>query len=105
MSYLYQYLRDHNDLGIPSEEALQLFLWLYCTTDILPSSLRDTRVDKELLIETFERLTLDGLISPVQNKEGDTSTALGGWKDVIDAFLSNRIELDFGFPERARRYL
>ena len=107
MSRLYFTLRDHNPNGIPYGEAVQLFLWIFSTTSVLPASLRDEPIGKKTLAETFARLSSEGKILPPSTREegepGEAHQRLG-WDDLVRAFLSDELSLDDQFPNRAGKY-
>ncbi len=97
---LYEHLQTRNPNGLPREDAIQVFLWLFCTTAGVPESLRHVRITKELLSDTFERLEQDGLIHP--------TLPLGiasEWSSLVERLLSNQVEVDFDFEEKLRGYL
>jgi hypothetical protein len=103
MKSLYQTLRDANPDGIPSDEAVQLFLWTFCTKDVLPVELRKLPLTKEVLAETFQRLTSDGLIRGA-HPDADNERSSPDWNGLVREFLLKRVELDDTFRLRAKRY-
>jgi len=105
---LYEAIRSRNPRGLPYGEAVQFFLWAFCTTGFLPENLRSDPIGKEQLIEVFEALTADGLIlQPRVTGDGlsHKSTTVVSWADLVGEFLSERIQLDEGFLERAQKYI
>lgn len=105
MSALYEYLRRKNSTGLPYDEAVQLFLWMYCSRDIMPSTFRTQPIGKETLIDTFQRLSDDGLIIEESTKDMEQTPRRIPWADLIDELLSERVKLDRDFPTRSERYL
>ena len=104
---LYERLRMRNPKGLPYEEAVQIFVLIFCTTECLPDSLRNEVYTENVLVETFENLAGDGLILPPQ-KSGTSAPAGQGfveWRDLVKEFLSGRVAQDFSFPNRLHRYL
>ncbi len=97
---LYEHLRARSPRGLPRDEAIQLFLWLYCTTDFLPKPLRQVQITKELLIDAFERLEQDCLILPPRFSGISTD-----WAGLVERLLSRHIEIDFSFEDRLQEYL
>ena len=95
---LYAALLQKNPQGFSQEEAIQIFLWLYCTVDILPEHLRDLHIGRNELEATFQQLAREGFIS-----SGPTSDELR-WDGLINALLSQKIDLDLGFRDRISQY-
>jgi hypothetical protein len=62
MTNLYEWLRAKNPAGIPYSDAIQLFLWLYCTTDFLPLNLKTEPLGRKELVETFSQLEVEQVI-------------------------------------------
>ena len=97
---LYDHIRARNPDGLPHEDAVQIFLWLFCTTSVLPESLRSERITKEVLVDAFEKLTEDGLIL-YENLSEETVE----WAGLVRELLSDRTQLDWSFKEKLGRYL
>ena len=100
---LYDHLLAKNGEGLSYDEAVQLFLWLYCSTDILPPALRTVPLGKEVLVDTFQRLTREGLV--IDRGQAEPPRKHLPWGDLVDELLSKRIALDESFPARVDRYL
>lgn len=105
MNMLYDRVRAKNRDGLPLGEAVQLFLWLYSTTDILPLELRKIPIDKKLLVETFQRLSEEGFFMHESQVGTDRAQEAASWRHLIDDLLSKTLDLDPDFPARATRYL
>ena len=103
MTALYQHVRQKNATGIPYSEAVQLFLWAYCTRDILPPDLRSQTIDRQYLIDTFAQLATEHLITGLP--EESRQNAAPRWAGLLDDLLANRILLDPHFPARIGRYV
>ena len=99
---LFQHLARRNPGGLQHETALQLMLWLFLTVDILPEELRNEKVDRQYLEETFQELSRRELIG---RPGGSGTDAHVVWQTVIDAFLLGELTLDRSFPDRAHRFL
>ena len=105
MNRLYEHLRAKNANGLPRTEAIQLFLWIYSSKDILPSWLQPEIMDKQTLVQAFEQLTSDGLVvvgEPEQSASGGVGVP---WAGLVDALLANEVELDWDFKKRAGQYV
>ncbi len=100
MRDLYEHLRARNPRGLPRDDAVQLFIWLFCSSSILPVSLRHERITKDVLVDVFERLECDNLIFPRSSPE-----SLVDWSDLVSSFLLGRIDFDLASEERISRYL
>lgn len=98
MRSLYEHLRDANPKGIPHREAIQLFLWIFCTKDFLPAHLYRLELSKDVLVETFQKLSADGLIIETVGQDAPA------WEDLVREFLLGNYAQDPGFPSRANRY-
>lgn len=105
MSELYEHIRQKNPEGLSYNEAAQLFLWLFCSSDLIPTSLRKTPINKETLIDVFQKLSADGLILDLPPQDTDNRHDCLLWRALVESLLLNRIELDPGFPARAKQYL
>ncbi len=107
MTTLYQAIRVRNTDGLPYEEAVQLFLWTFCTLDFLPAPLKNEPISKEELIEVFERLTVDGLILLPKPDEPEVprKPLPIEWANLVKAFLLKEVRLDDSFLDRAHRYI
>ena len=99
MTELYDYVFAKNPDGLVYDEAVQLFIWIYSTLDVLPVELRAVPMGREYLVETFEQLSFQGLI------RSPTSHGSSHWNHIIEDFLSMRVSLDPSFPDRASRYI
>ena len=103
MTSLYNYIRARNPDGLVYEDAVQLFLWIYCTPDVLPPALRIERFAREDLVDTFGRLTYADVIlfPPPLSKVTSMSDSHSRWNKILDEFLlSKRPSLDPDFPNR-----
>ena len=100
MKSLYEYLRDANPGGIPHRDAVQLFLWIFCTKYFLPLELRSLELSKEVLVDTFQRLSVDGSII-----EMNLEQALPSWENLVREFLLGNCAREEDFPTRAAKYL
>ena len=93
------------DTPIEYSDAVQIFLWLYCTTDVLPAQLKSEVVSTEKLVEIFEKLSRLGLIggTPIRPliESGSSETA---WSKLPREFLAGRVSLDETFPERLHTF-
>ena len=97
---------------IPHLDAVQLFLWLYCTLDLLPEHLRRLELTRETLSETFSTLVKEGKIAPpsalfaAQVKKTSLSPSTPEyWNSLVMDFMAKRIDLDESFPNRSSRYV
>ncbi len=100
---LIERIRRKNPAGIPYEEAVQLFLMLYCTTSPLPAKLKGETLSRETLEDTFEELEREGLVLRAEGSAfRGRSRRLGG---LIDEMLSDPNVLDPTFSGRANRYI
>jgi hypothetical protein len=104
VTQLYDHIATKNPEGLPYSEALQMFIWVYCVTDILPLSLRAVPVGREELVESFRQLARDGFIHALGPIDPGINSS-SHWDKVIADLLANRISLDPQFPTRARQYL
>ena len=104
MNSLYHQIRAKNPAGLPYEEAVQLFLWIYCSAEILPPALRTNPPGKEMLVDLFEELQRDNVILGGPTEHADGLKPLP-WARLVDELLSKRLALDPDFPARANRYL
>lgn len=100
MTSLSNYLRDANPHGIPQSEAIQLFLWIFCTKDILPPELRALDLSKAVLVDTFGQLSRDGLVTDGGSRDGPHP----GWENLVREFLLGKLTADPAFASRAGRY-
>ncbi len=102
MSKLLDCLRRNGPAGISVDDARQLFLWLYCTTSILPSALSGEPPDRGEVVSVFSSLAAEGVIG-----SGDLSERLGPheWDRLVDDLLNQRVSLEDAFVERAKSYL
>ncbi len=105
MNQLYEYIRQKNPAGLQHDVGVQLFLWLYCSSDFLPSSLKLVPLSREVLIETFQRLSDEGLIAEASDLDSPRVRDPATWAGLVDSLLSNRIALDPEFLKGANRYL
>lgn len=108
LTSLYEAIRSRNPHGLPYKEAVQLFLWTFCTTDFLPENLKREPLGKERLIEIFEALTADGFVLQLPTADIETPHGSGvivEWAGLIGAFLSEKIQLDEDFLERVHKYI
>lgn len=104
MRSLYEYLRDANPSGIPQNDAIQLFLWIFCTTEFLPPDIRTQELSKAVLIDAFRRLSAGGLITQAGSQQ-ETTAGLPCWDDLAREFLLGNLALDDTFPNRVGTYL
>jgi hypothetical protein len=100
MNSLYDYLRDANANGIPHADAVQLLLWIFCTKDFLPPEIRRLELSKEVLIDTFRRLSTDGFVTDLNVRQ-----ALPSWEELVREFLLGNCARDENFLSRAGQYL
>lgn len=100
MNSLYDYLHQANPNGIPQADAVQLFLWIFCTKDFLPPEIRRLELSKEVLIDTFRSLSADGLITEMYVPQTFPS-----WEELAREFLLGNCARDEGFLSRAGQYL
>lgn len=101
MHALTEHIRKRNKEPIPYQDAVQMFLWLYCTRSILPSELCSLALGKDALVSIFRDLTRDGVISLASDK----SASIDPWERLADELMSSRVCLDQTFPSKASRYL
>ena len=104
MGALYDRIRQRNPGGMPYPEAVQLFLWIYCTTDILPVELRSDALDRENLTLTFANLTREHVIVDDAAAKGALIDQLF-WDRLASDLLAKSIALDPAFPSRISRYV
>jgi len=104
MRSLYNRLRDKNVGGIPYREAVQLFLWVYCTNDILPSDLKHENTSRENLVEIFSKLTADNIITNLPSEFGNVVAPRLNWDGLVTKLLSKDIHLDPEFPKRIAKF-
>ena len=102
MTSLYNHLRDSNSHGIPQAEAIQLFVWIFCTKDFLPPGLRALDLSKAVLVDTFGQLSRDGLVTERAGVRPGGSDP--GWENLVREFLLGNLTTDPTFPSRAGRY-
>ena len=100
MTSLYSHLRDSNPHGIPQADAIQLFVWIFCTKDVLPPELRALDLSKAVLVDTFGQLSRDGLVTDGAGRGGSDP----GWENLVREFLLGNLATDPTFPSRAGRY-
>lgn len=100
MKSLYDYLRDANPDGIPQGDAVQLFLWIFSTKDFLPPVLQNLELSKEVLVDTFARLSRDGLITRMSSED-----VYPTWESLVREFLLGNCMREDDFVTRADRYL
>jgi hypothetical protein len=108
MIALYEAIRTRNPQGLPYEDAVQLYLWIFCTTMYLPDALKSEPIGKEQLTEVFEALTRDGLIHPPRTTGQETVRKSGvgiEWSGLVRAFLLKKFRLDQDFPKKFHRYI
>ncbi len=105
MSELYDHILRKNPAGLSYDEAVQLFLWLYCSTDWAPKTFSKSLLTKEQLVDTFQKLSEDGLIVGTFQHGIDKIEGGHSWAGLIDALLLSQVALDPEFPQRADRYL
>ena len=96
-------LREKNGSGIAYKEAVQLLLWTYCTTDILPSEFKNNNIGRKEIVETFEKLAADNFITELPEEVRNPS--LINWDGFIDKLLSKSISLDPDFPKRVSKFV
>jgi len=96
MNNLYEYLKKKNAAGITLDDAVQLFLWLYCTTDGLPEKLRGEKIDEPLLKVAFKKLSNENIIHGADHMD---------WGILVAQFLSKKVTLDLGARDRILSYL
>jgi len=100
---LAEYLRQKNPTGLPYEDAMQLFLWMYCSIDVVPDAFRsEDAVSKAALVRTFEELTRSGFI---RKPTSTTHSPEIPWPEMVDALLSNRVQPDWEFRTRIGQFL
>lgn len=104
MNKVYDAIKEAFLPGVGYEEAQQLFLWMFCVEEAIPCSLRGERVDKEALIDAFERLTTEGFIMQSSGPRKSARERLA-WRELPRAFLSGSVTLDPSFVDAASRYL
>jgi hypothetical protein len=97
---LFEYLRDSNPHGIPQADAIQLFLWIFCTKDFLPPELRALELSKAVLVDTFGQLSRDGRVTDGDSRDRPHPC----WEDLVREFLLGNLTTDAEFPRRAERY-
>lgn len=109
---LFEHIITKNPYGITSEDARQLFLWLYCTLDLLPEPIRHLQLSRKELVQTFTKLGVEGKITPVKGvltEEILDPINLPGnakyWEGLIDQLLHNVISLDWNFKARGSALL
>lgn len=95
---LADHLRQKNRTGLAYEDAVQLFLWMYCSIDVVPDAFRSEAVSKASLVRTFEELTQSGFVRKPGGE--NASSAEISWRDMVDALLSHRVQLDQAFRAR-----
>ena len=107
MNWLYSHIRSRIDPGrIPYDDACKLFLWLFCSKDILPAELRELVLDRELLVDTFTQLEHDGFIQYLNASNSRASASCRTeWNDLIERLLSGRISTNQRFLERVHTYV
>jgi hypothetical protein len=98
--------------GIPYPEAVQLMLWAYCTSGILPRQFRATRLARQDLAKIFCHLSNIGKVVVEKDPDYSRATCLEKeimfpehWEGVIAQLLENQIKLDESFPAHAGNYL
>ncbi len=101
-SALHSHLRRKNPDGIPIQDAVQLFVWVYCTLDVLPPQLRKAPLGRKELVGAFGKLTEDGLIICPEKGE---PIPTGGWDAVVQDILADRVRPDPAFLARIGSYL
>lgn len=100
MKSLYDYLRAANPDGIPEGDAVQLFLWIFSTKDFLPPALQKLELSKEVLVDTFGRLSRDGVVTRMNSEE-----VCPPWESLVREFLLGNRMREGDFVARADRYL
>lgn len=100
---LADYLRQKNPTGLSYEDAVQLFLWMYCSIEVVPDTFRSEAVSKTSLVRTFEELTQSGVIHKRVGTNAPSTEI--SWPDMVDALLSHRVQLDQGFRARISQFL
>ncbi len=106
MTTLYDHICSRNSGGLAYEDAVQLFLWIYCTLDVLPPALRTLPIGRDVLVATFERLTEDGVIVGFPVKAlNPTKIVEPHWRVLVDDLLSKRIALDQNFRARIGQFV
>lgn len=105
MSELYTHLSEKNSQGLPYSEAVQLFLWIFCTMDVLPDSLKGLVLDRQTLVSVFSRLEKDNVIIGVPLEHHTRTSHAERWNGLIDDFMRGDIALDRDFSERSGGYV
>lgn len=96
---LFRALANRNS-PIAYDDAVQIFLSLYCTLDVLPEDFPVEELSAETLVEIFEELSAQGLVD--RSTEPSSQVA---WADLSRAFLSGCITHDESFRERLGTFL
>ena len=93
---------------IPYDDAVQMFLWLFCTLDILPPSMRHLVLTRSVLASTFAELARNGRIDfhcEENRLDEENLRSSEHWEELISDLLHKRIQLSQEFRARASQYL
>lgn len=107
ISKVYRRLRSKNPAGIPYEEAVQLFLAMFCTLDFLPNELRNCVLGRSELVELFSTLELEKFMvdsPPSLNDETHRRECRPRWNELIDNLLTGKIQRQPNFTIIAPNY-
>jgi hypothetical protein len=105
LELLRNYIKAKNPGGIPRDDSVQLFLWLFCTLDILPREFRNLVVDWESLVELFEALECDSIVAGRAVEAGKPSTG-AIWRELTPKWiLSVPDRVDVSFQDRCSNYI
>jgi hypothetical protein len=102
---LFDHLMKKNPSGIGSEDAKQLFLWLYCTLDLLPKRFRHLKLGRPELVQLFTRIASESKILVSDDATRDSIKTREFWEDLVDQLLRNKISLQRDFPSRVATFL
>jgi hypothetical protein len=105
---LYNRLLKNSPHGILYSDAVQLFLWLFCSNSILPAEFKEYVLDKGELADLFSRLAVDKMIvgSPSDNITPENSPQHAShWIALVKKMLSGEINLDNSYRPKAERLL
>lgn len=104
MNTYYKHIASKIKGPIPIDDAVQLYLWMFCYLSILPYPLKDNPPTKEELILVFTTLAKEGLIKAGDNQVSDLQQD-EWWRRLIRDLLLKNINLDESFPQRSSAYL
>jgi hypothetical protein len=102
---LTEHIRQKNPGGLSYEEGVQLFLWMYCSLDVVPDSFRSEVVSKESLVRIFQELAQSGFIRAPADAGGSVVLSEIAWPEMVNALLSQRVQLDQDFRARIDQFL